>query len=175
MSLPRDRWRRSSSNEIPEPGQPKYSFRKVLSGFADKRNKDGFHAARSNGSWTMGLTRGQFMIGFFLKRLILKNKDLIFSEAQQFQGFLHLLFKQRNTNLKWTKAEKQQIKNYLKRLSLYVPILIIFVLPGGSLLLPVLTEILDRRKTRRAFPVFSEGSEKMEGSFLLAGNLSRKV
>jgi hypothetical protein len=89
------------------------------------------------------------MIRFFLKRLILKNKQLIFTEAQQFQGFLHLLFKQRNTDLKWTKEERQQIKNYLKRLSLYVPILIVFALPGGSLMLPVLAEILDRRKTRR--------------------------
>jgi len=89
------------------------------------------------------------MIRFFLKRLILKNKELILTEAQQFQGFLHLLFKQRNTDLKWTKEERQQIKNYLKRLSLYVPILIVFALPGGSLMLPVLAEILDRRKTRR--------------------------
>ncbi|MBM4333421.1 MAG: hypothetical protein FJ117_19745 [Deltaproteobacteria bacterium] len=65
------------------------------------------------------------------------------------QGFLQLLFKQRNTELKWQKEEKEQLKNHLKRLSLYVPILIIFTLPGGSLLLPVLAEILDRRKTRR--------------------------
>jgi len=115
------------------------------------------------------------MIRFFLKRLVLKNKELIFSEAQQFQGFLHLFFKQRNTDLKWTKEEKQQIKNYLKRLSLYVPILVIFVLPGGSLFLPVLAEILDRRKTRRAAPVLVAGSDKMEGSCILAGNLSRKA
>jgi hypothetical protein len=92
---------------------------------------------------------GLYMIRFFLKRLIIKNKELILSEAQQFQGFLHLLFKQRNTDLKWTKEEKEQIKNHLKRLSLYVPILIIFILPGGSLMLPFLAEILDRRKTRR--------------------------
>ena len=89
------------------------------------------------------------MIRFFLRRLILKNRKLIFGEAQHFQGFLHLFFKQRNTGLKWTKEEKQQIKKYLKRLSLYVPILIIFVLPGGSLMFPILAEILDRRKTRR--------------------------
>lgn len=93
------------------------------------------------------------MIRFFLKRLILKNKELIFREAQQFQGFLHLFFRQRNTDLKWTKEEKQQIKNYLKRLSLYVPILIIFILPGGSLMLPILAEILDRRKMRRVASV----------------------
>jgi len=89
------------------------------------------------------------MIRFFLKRFISKNKELIFREAQQFQGFLHLLFKQRNTDLKWTKEEKEQIKNHLKRISLYVPILLIFLLPGGSLMLPILAEILDRRKTRR--------------------------
>jgi len=114
------------------------------------------------------------MIRFFLKSLILKNKDLIFSEARRFRGFFQLFFKQRNTDLKWTEGEKQQIKNYLKRLSLYVPILIIFVLPGGSLLLPVLAEILDRRKGRRAVPVLSMGSEKMDGSFIPAGNLSKE-
>jgi len=114
------------------------------------------------------------MILFFLKSLILKNRDLIFSEAQRFQGFLQLFFKQRNTDLKWAKEEKQQIKNYLKRLSLYVPVLIIFVLPGGSLLLPILAEILDRRKSRRAAPVLSVGSEKMDGSCIPAGNLSKK-
>lgn len=114
------------------------------------------------------------MIRFFLKSLILKNRDLIFSEAQRFQGFLQLFFKQRNTDLKWAKEEKQQIKNYLKRSSLYVPILIIFVLPGGALLLPILAEILDRRKGRRAAPVLPVGSEKMDGSCIPAGNLSKK-
>ena len=127
------------------------------------------------GSWILGMTRARFMIRFFLKRLILKNKDLIFSEAQRFQGFLHLFFKPRNTDAEWTKEEKEQIKNYLKRLSLYVPILIIFVLPGGSLLLPILAEILDRRKRRRAVPVLSVGSEKMDGVCILADNLSKKA
>jgi hypothetical protein len=51
------------------------------------------------------------MLKFFLKRLVLKNKELIFNEAQQMQGFLYLLFKERNTDFKWTKEEKEQIKN----------------------------------------------------------------
>ena len=89
------------------------------------------------------------MLKFLLKTLILKNKDLIFREAQQMQGFLVLLFKQRNTDLKWTQEEKEQMKNHLKRLSAYVPVILIFVLPGGSLMLPLLAEILDRRKKRR--------------------------
>ncbi len=89
------------------------------------------------------------MLKFFLKRLILKNKTLIFHEAQQMQGFLFLLFKERNTNSKWTREEKEQIKTYLKRLSAYVPVIILFLLPGGSLMLPILAEVLDRRKQRR--------------------------
>ncbi len=95
------------------------------------------------------------MLKFILKRFILKNKDLIFHEAQQMQGFLFLLFKERNTDLKWTKEEKEQIKTYLKHLSAYVPIIILFILPGGSLLLPVLAEVLDRRKKRRLPPTLN--------------------
>jgi hypothetical protein len=91
------------------------------------------------------------MLKFFIKTLILKNRDLIFQEAQQMQGFLVLLFKQRNTDLKWTREEREQIKRHLKRLSAYVPVILIFILPGGSLLLPFLAEILDRRKKRRIF------------------------
>jgi len=93
------------------------------------------------------------MLKFILKRFILKNKDLIFNEAQQMQGFLYLLFKERNTDLKWTKEEREQIKAYLKHLSAYVPVIILFILPGGSLLLPVLAEVLDRRKKRRLPPM----------------------
>jgi len=127
------------------------------------------------GSWILGMTRARFMIRFFLKRLILKNKDLIFSEAQRFQGFLHLFFKPRNTDVEWTREEKEQIRNCLKRLSLYVPILIIFALPGGSLLLPILAEVLDRRKSRRPAPVLSVGSEKMDGPRIRADNLSERA
>jgi hypothetical protein len=89
------------------------------------------------------------MLKYFLERLIIKNKELIFHEAQQMQGFLLLLFKERNTDTKWTREEREQIKFYLKRLSAYVPVIVFFLLPGGSLLLPVLAEILDRRKKRR--------------------------
>jgi hypothetical protein len=65
------------------------------------------------------------------------------------QGFLFLLFKERNTDTKWTREEKEQIKKYLKHLSAYVPVILLFILPGGSLMLPILVEILDRRKQRR--------------------------
>ncbi len=89
------------------------------------------------------------MIRYFFKRLFHKHKRLFFEEAQQISGFLALLMKQRNTNEKWTEEEKTLIKEHLKHLSMYIPALLIFALPGGCILLPIFAEIMDRRKTRR--------------------------
>jgi len=92
------------------------------------------------------------VIRAFLKSLLNKHKALFFQEAQRISGFLYLLMKQRNTDEKWTPEEKKEIKRQLKILAMYIPILIIFLLPGGSLLLPFLAEVMDRRKTRRKPP-----------------------
>ncbi len=86
--------------------------------------------------------------GFF-KRLIDKNKELILQEGQFLQGFYVLLFKQINTGERWTKEELRQLRRHFWHLSGYVPVLILFLLPGGSLLLPLLAEFLDRRRERR--------------------------
>ncbi len=92
------------------------------------------------------------VIRAFLKSLLIKHKALFFQEAQRISGFLYLLMKQRNTDEKWTPEEKKEIKRHLKIIAMYIPILIIFLLPGGSLLLPLLAEIMDRRKTSRKPP-----------------------
>ena len=84
-----------------------------------------------------------------MKKHILKNRALIIKEGRYLKGFMQLLMKQRNTGEKWTEEEKTQLKFNLKHLSLYVPALIIFALPLGSLLLPILTEVLDRRDKDR--------------------------
>jgi len=89
------------------------------------------------------------VIRLFLKKFIQKNRALILKEAVYIDGFMRLLMKRRNTGKKWTKDEMTQLKMHIKHLSLYVPALFIFLLPGGSLLLPVLAEILDRRKMQR--------------------------
>jgi len=89
------------------------------------------------------------MIRLFLKKQILKNRALIIKEGKYLQDFMQLLMKYRNTGAGWTKEEKTQLKSHFKHLSLYVPALIIFALPFGSLLLPVLTEVLDRRDKNR--------------------------
>ncbi|RPJ10641.1 MAG: hypothetical protein EHM30_15555 [Desulfobacteraceae bacterium] len=89
------------------------------------------------------------MIKSFLKKQILKNRALIIREGKYLQDFMRLLMKQSNTGIEWTEEEKMQLKSDLKHISLYVPALIIFVLPFGALLLPVLTEVLDRRDKDR--------------------------
>jgi hypothetical protein len=90
------------------------------------------------------------MIRLFLKKHILKNRALILQESRYIKEFTQLLMKQRNTGVKWTRDEITLLSSQLRHLSLYVPALIIFVLPFGSLLLPFLAEILDRREKSRA-------------------------
>jgi hypothetical protein len=89
------------------------------------------------------------MLATYFRRLIVKNKEFILEEVLAVKGLMQLLMKQRNTNQEWTKDEIREIKKHLKNISKVVPALLIFLLPGGSLLLPLFAEILDRRKTGR--------------------------
>jgi len=89
------------------------------------------------------------MITLFLKRHILKNRALILKEAKQMHDFMNLLMKRRNTGVKLTREEIRLIKCHVKHLALYAPALVIFILPFGSLLLPILAEALDRREKSR--------------------------
>lgn len=89
------------------------------------------------------------MAGNFIKSRIVKSKELILNEAREIQGFMDILMKERNTGSGWTKTEKAQLKRYIARLAAYVPVLFIFLLPGGFVLIPILAEVLDRRKHRR--------------------------
>jgi len=84
-----------------------------------------------------------------IKRHIAKNKEFILNQILAVKGLMQLLMKSRNTGEKWTREEKKEIKTHLKSISKIVPVIIIFLLPGGSLLLPILAEVIDRRKTRR--------------------------
>ncbi len=78
-----------------------------------------------------------------------KNADLIINEARKADGFMKLLMKHRNTGEQWTQEERDRLKNHLRRFASYVPVLVIFLLPFGMLLVPVLAEIMDRRKESR--------------------------
>ena len=89
------------------------------------------------------------MIKLFLKRHILKNRTLILREASLMHDFMRLVMKRRNTGVELTREENRLFKSHVKHLSLYAPTLIIFLLPFGSLLLPILAELLDRREKGR--------------------------
>jgi len=89
------------------------------------------------------------MIPGYFKGLIIKNKKFIVDEVLAVKGLMQLLMKQRNTGQTWTEEEVRAIRKHLRNISKIVPALIIFLLPGGSLLLPFLAEILDRRKKVR--------------------------
>ena len=104
------------------------------------------------------------MIRSFLKRQLLKNKALFFREAERISGFLYILMKQRNSGGPWTPEEKREIKRQLKYLAMYIPVLIIFLLPGGSLLIPFLAEVMDRRKTPRPRVAGAQSPGKIGGS-----------
>jgi hypothetical protein len=89
------------------------------------------------------------MIKKYLKRLIIINKEAILMEVLAIRGLMQLLMKTRNTDGKWTREEKKEVKRHLKNIAKILPAIAIFSLPGGSFLLPILTEALDRRKIRR--------------------------
>ncbi|MBI5407922.1 MAG: hypothetical protein HZA14_00990 [Nitrospirae bacterium] len=82
-------------------------------------------------------------------KIISRHREVISREASLIQGFMQLLMKPSNTGNTWTKEEQTLLKSHLKHLSGYIPVLMIFLLPGGSLLLPFLAELLNRRKAKR--------------------------
>ncbi len=89
------------------------------------------------------------MIKKYLKRLILINKEAILMEVLSVKGLMQLFMKIRNTDGKWTREEKKEIKIHLRNIAKIIPTVAIFFLPGGSFLLPILVEAIDRRKIRR--------------------------
>jgi hypothetical protein len=89
------------------------------------------------------------MIKKYLKRLIILNKEAILMEVLSIRGLMQLLMKTRNTDKQWTREEKKEIKRHLRNIAKIIPTVAIFSLPGGSFLLPILADALDRRRTRK--------------------------
>ena len=89
------------------------------------------------------------MIKKYIRRLIITNKEAILMQVLSIRGLMQLLMKTRNTDEKWTREEKIEIKMHLRNIAKIIPAVAVFSLPGGSFLLPILAEALDRRKTRR--------------------------
>jgi len=84
----------------------------------------------------------------YFTRLIIGDREFILREVLAVKGLMELLMRPRNTGEKWTTDEATKIKSDLRMLSKVIPAMAVFLLPGGSLLLPLFVAILDRRKRR---------------------------
>ncbi|MFI5342482.1 MAG: hypothetical protein ACHQ7N_21940 [Candidatus Methylomirabilales bacterium] len=89
------------------------------------------------------------MLKEFLKRRLASHRNLLLSHVLALKGLMCLLMKVRNTGEPWTPGERREIRSHLWSIARLVPILIVFLLPGGLFFLPILTEVLDRRRVSR--------------------------
>ena len=78
-----------------------------------------------------------------------KQREFILTNVLEAQGLMRLLMKPRNSGLPWSRDEVGRIRAHLKTLARLIPALVVFLLPGGLLLLPLLAEVLDRRQGPR--------------------------
>ncbi len=89
------------------------------------------------------------MFKSFLKRRLAAQKQLILPQVLAIQGLMRILMKVRNTGEPWTAQERREIRMHLRSLAWLAPILFLFIVPGGSFFLPILAEVLDRRRVPR--------------------------
>ena len=87
-----------------------------------------------------------------LREILTKYRKRILKEIDSVKGLTALIMK--GTQRGWTKGELLLIKTQFIILEKKIPILLVFILSGGSLLLPLLVDVLDRRK--KDVPVFKE-------------------
>ena len=84
-----------------------------------------------------------------VRRQLCTQREFILTNVLEVQGLMRLLMKPRNSGLPWSHDEVGRIRAHLKALARLIPALVVFLLPGGLLLLPVLSEVLDRRQGPR--------------------------
>lgn len=73
-------------------------------------------------------------------RLLEKNKNAFLNELKESKELVFLLKKSITTNL--TVEEKQKVKEQMLDICKAIPAFAIFLLPGGSLLLPLLVKFI---------------------------------
>src|SRR5262245_6241622 len=78
---------------------------------------------------------------------LVELKAIGLRDLYHIQGFMGLLMKPRN-GMPWTPEDKAAIRFHLKIVGASLPMLAVFTLPGGMLLLPLLAWYLDRRKQK---------------------------
>ena len=81
-----------------------------------------------------------------------RERKALLAEMVQVRGLMPLLMKPRNKQ-KWSEADLRELRVHLQRLTKLSPYVIVFVMPGGFAMLPVLAWWLDRRRQRARPPV----------------------
>ena len=82
-----------------------------------------------------------------LREVLIKYRVKIVKEVRTAKNLMSLIMKGSRSG--WQKEELVEIKTHLYNLSKKIPVFLVFLLPGGILLLPLLVEILDRRKSSK--------------------------
>ena len=83
-----------------------------------------------------------------IRGIVEREKKHLGEELVRTQKIMPLLMKPRN-GAKWTKDEKRELVDHLKRIGGMGRYVALLLLPGGLALLPVLAWWLDRRRERR--------------------------
>lgn len=68
-------------------------------------------------------------------------------EFASVQGLMPLLMKPRNRQ-QWSREDKRELAQHMRRMAQLSPYIAVIVLPGGFAMLPVLAWWLDRRRVR---------------------------
>lgn len=89
----------------------------------------------------------RFLRGVVYALFALQNRERLrlWNEMNQMRGLVPLLMKQRN-GYRWTELDRKRIKIQLRKLADLSPYLVLFIAPGGFLVLPILVWWLDRRQ-----------------------------
>jgi hypothetical protein len=95
-----------------------------------------------------GVVAGARRLFTAAKRLQEREKLRIREEIAQIPGLMALLMKPRN-GLKWTRAEREELRRQLRSLSRLSIYLVLATLPFTSLMLPLVAWWLDRRQQKR--------------------------
>jgi hypothetical protein len=77
-----------------------------------------------------------------------RERKRLLGEAVKIKGLMPLLMKPRNGQ-KWTREDRTELRDHMRRLSELSPYLVLVVLPGAPVTLPLLAWWLDRRRQNR--------------------------
>ena len=83
-----------------------------------------------------------------IRGIVVREKKFLEDELARTQTLMPLLMKPRN-GAKWTKDEKRELVDHLKRIGGMGRYVALLLLPGGLALLPLLAWWLDRRRDKR--------------------------